>query len=162
MRALVAGGLVSVVRVSSDTPEVNTTNNIVSTGIVVIAPHPTLTVSVSAPARVLAGSPLSYRVRAHVGSRSAAASVRICQRPPRGLLVVSANPATFRHGGDICHDVAKIPRNGSAGFTVNAVAAAGMSGRTIVLPAQASAPGAATARGHDTVAVIGGGFRGNG
>ncbi|HTA31807.1 MAG TPA: hypothetical protein VK721_00105 [Solirubrobacteraceae bacterium] len=78
-----------------------------------------------------------------------------------GLLVTSA-PGTFRYRGSICRDLSSVARSGSAGFTVYAVPSVGTAGRTLSLPAQASAPGVATAHGHDSVAVGSEGFKGNG
>jgi hypothetical protein len=158
VRPLVLGSLTSVVRVTSCTPEVNTTNNVASAGIVVAA---TLKVAVAAPTRALVGALMRYQVRAHVGSRAPASFVRICQRPPQGLLVTSA-PGTFRYRGSICRDLESIEHSGSAGFTVYAVPGAATAGHTLSLPAQASAPGIVTAHGYESVAVAGEGFTGNG
>ncbi len=160
VKALVLGSLTSVVRVSSATPEVNTTNNIATAGIVVTPPPTHLTVGVSAPAQSPVGVPMSYRVRASGGSLGAA-FVRICQRPPAGLSVTSAR-GTFRRHGSICRDVDRIARRGSAGFTVEAIPMAAVAGRTLVLPATASAPGLATAHGSDAVAIHARRFEGNG
>ena len=161
VKAQLIGSLTSDLRVTTSTPEVNTTNNIATAGIVVTPPPARLAVAVSAPAQGPVGVPLSYRVRASVGGAAGAMFVRICQRPPGGLLVTSA-PGTFRSKGEICRDVDSIAHNGSAGFTVQAIPAAAAAGRTLVLPAQASAPGLHTAHGQDAVAIVAEALKGNG
>jgi hypothetical protein len=107
------------------------------------------------------GTPMRYRVLAHVSTRAGVSFVRICQRPPAELLVTSA-PSTFRDHGSICRDVRRIPRGAAAGFTVNAIPSATGAGRTLGLPAVAGAPGLATAHGHARVAVVSASFTGNG
>ncbi len=161
VRPLITGSLVSVVRVHSATPELNTTNNVTGTGIVVTVAPTKLAVHVTAPALVSVGTPMRYQVHARVGTPAGASFVRICQRPPTELLITSA-PSTFRRHGSICRDVWRIPRGGAAGFTVNAIASAAGAGRTLALPARASAPGLATAHGHTNVAIASEGFSGNG
>jgi len=96
-----------------------------------------------------------------VGTSAAALFVRVCQRAPAGLLITAA-PGTFRSNGEICRDVNAIPRGGATGFTVHAIPAATAAGRTLVLPAEASAPGLQTAHGQDAVAIVAEGFSGNG
>ncbi len=161
VKPLITGPLTSIVRVTSQTPDLNTTNNIAAAGLVVVRASTRLSVTVSAPARSAAGAPFSYRVGVRVGHAAAAREVRLCQRPTAGLLIASA-PGTFRWHGSICRDFHRIRGGASAGFTVSAVAEARAAGRTLALPAAATAPGLAGARGRDTVAIVDAHFKGNG
>jgi choice-of-anchor A domain-containing protein len=151
-KALTTGALTSILRVSSTTPELNTTNNMVMTGVDFVPQATKLSVKVSAPSRGRVGGKLSYRVRAKVGRAAPARFVRLCQKPPTGLRITSA-PKTFRHRGSICRNFKKIPAGGSAGFTVNGVPGTKAAGRTLSLTAQASAPSLKTAKTRRSIAI---------
>jgi choice-of-anchor A domain-containing protein len=159
-RMLQAGIFRSVVIATSKTPDPNTTNNLAATGLVVRRPA-NVAVGVRAPAATLVGVPVAYRVVARGTGSAGAESVRFCHRVPAGLLMTSA-PGTFRFRGRVCRDVARLRAGQRASFTVHAIAAARAAGRTLRLPATASAPGARLAHGSDRIAVIAQSFAGTG
>jgi len=119
-RVLVAATLHSVVVVSSDTPDPNTTNNMANAGLVTEA-VPVIHAHVSAPASVAFGSRFTYRAGVSVTGRFAATAVRLCTRPPAGLLTVRA-PGTYRLHGSRCRNFGTVQPGHTAGFQVSGVA----------------------------------------
>ena len=91
-----------------------------------------------------------YRVAVHA-PRQGVDAVRLCHRPARGLLVMSA-PGTQRAGGRLCIDISHLKSGATRSFTVHAVASAQYAGRRVLLPAAADSPERARAvrrgRGH--------------
>jgi hypothetical protein len=80
--------------------------------------------------------------------------VRLCHRPPAGLLVRSASGARAI-GGRLCRDVPALGRGQRTSFVVHAVARASAAGRRLPLLARATATGLArAARAETTVDVI--------
>ncbi|MDW5595564.1 choice-of-anchor A family protein [Conexibacter stalactiti] len=153
-RVLRVGTLESVVYVSSTTPDRNTSNNADAAGLVVRAPTPALRAAISSPPRVTVGDHVRYRVSAIGGAPRGARHVRVCHRPPAGLLVRSA-PGARRIGGRLCRDVPRLARGQRTSFVVNAVARASAAGRTLPLLARATATDLArAARADTTVDVI--------
>jgi choice-of-anchor A domain-containing protein len=159
-RLLRPGAYKSVVVVSSETPDPNTTNNAAAAGLVVRRPAK-VAVAVRAPATAGVGVPVSYRVVARGAGTDGADSVRFCHRPPAGLLVTSA-AGTFRYRGQVCRDVRRLARGQQASFVVRAIPAASAGGRMLRLRATATAPDAQTARASDRMAVIAQSFAGTG
>ena len=161
VRTLVTGALKSVLTVSSGTPESNATNNLTTAGVVVVPRPARLAASVSAPPSATVGVPVRYHVSARVGRTAGTRFVRICHRPPRGLLVTRA-AGTSRHDGELCRDVTRLRRGRAAGFTVRAIPSRHAAGRTFPLRARATAPGVRGARAVDRLAVRAQTFAGNG
>jgi choice-of-anchor A domain-containing protein len=149
-----SGSYKSVIIASSPTPERNLTNNIGMDGVVVAAATPPLAVTVRSPGVVHAGDRVRYRVAVHAPSDGVDA-VRLCHRPARGLLVMSA-PGTQRIGGRLCLDITRLRSGATRAFTVNAVASAQYAGRRVLLPAAADSPDRPRpVRGAAVTAIVG-------
>lgn len=152
-RVLVPGELKTVVAVSSPTPETNTTNNIGTDGLVARAPAPPLRVAVRAPASARVGETVRYRVSVTATGRGVSA-VRLCHRPSRGLLVLSAGPSAEVHGRR-CLDVRRLPAGRTRSFTVRALASGRAAGDRVRLAATADSPGRARpARGSARTRIV--------
>lgn len=152
----------SVVMVSSQTPDVNATNNFDGARVRVAAPRPRVAAAISAPRAVHVGDHFSYRVSAIGTGRAGARSVRFCHRPPAGLLVASA-PGAFRvRGGLLCRDVRRLRKGQRASFLVRAVPAARTAGRTLGLRTTAAAPGAPPSRAATPMRVLARAYDGRG
>jgi Domain of unknown function DUF11 len=122
-QVLVAAQLRSIVVVSSNTPETNTTNNMAIAALTTHLPRPVVHARVSAPPIGRVGTRLVYRVSVIGGGRAGATSVRLCTRPPNSLISVRA-AGTFAYRGLRCRSVARLGRGRSMGFTVSALASA--------------------------------------
>jgi choice-of-anchor A domain-containing protein len=142
-RILVAATLTSTVTVSSTTPDTNTTNNTASAVFVATTKPVTINAGITAPPTGRVGAALTYqvsgRVSARAGGRAGDPSVRVCTRPPSGLIQVSA-PGTFRFRGVYCRDYARVAVGGSVSFSVHGFPS--QSGR-LVAAALAAAVGVA-------------------
>lgn len=154
-RMLRVGSFDSVVYVSSTTADRNTSNNIDANGLVVREPTPALRAAISAPARVRVGEHVRYRVSAIGGAPRGARVVRVCHRPPAGLLIVRGVSGARRIGGQLCRDVPRLARGARTSFWVDAVVRASAAGRRVPLTAVADAIGLArVARARTAVDVI--------
>lgn len=127
-RILVAAALRSIVVVSSDTTDPNTSNNMAEADLSAV-PDTTVRAGISAPAFVPFGTRFSYRATVTGTSSTAAKLVRLCTRAPGSLLQVQA-PGTFRLHGLYCQDIARLGSGHTAGFTVSGTPS--RSGRLIV------------------------------
>ncbi len=136
-RVLVAAPLRSIVVVSSDTPETNTTNNIAIARVTALAPTPHIAAAIGAPSVVHVGQRVRYRVTVTAGGKAGADSVRLCSRPPASLIAVRA-PGTFSYRGRRCATAGHLGAGRSLTFTVSGLASA----RGLVFPV-----GIATATG---------------
>jgi choice-of-anchor A domain-containing protein len=116
-RILVAATFTSTVTVSSQTPETNTTNN-TGAAVVTATLHPTaIHAGISAPATGRVGAGLSYDVSVRAGGPAGARTVRLCTRPPSGLVEVRA-PGTFRFRGLYCRNFELVGPGRSLSFRV--------------------------------------------
>jgi hypothetical protein len=113
----VARALRSVVVVSSNTAETNTTNNIAVADLLSAAGKQSIHAGISAPPSGRVARPLSYRVTVTGGRPSGAESVRLCTRPPASLVQARA-PGTFRFRGEYCRDYPNLGRGHTASFLV--------------------------------------------
>ena len=146
-RILVAARFTSTVTVSSQTPETNTTNN-TAAAFLTATLHPTaIHAGISAPATGRVGASLSYDVSVRAGGPAAASTVRLCTRPPSGLIQVRA-PGTFRFRGLYCRNFGLVGAGRSVSFRVFGVpsrsgrlrAAARATAVGVPEPSRASAP----------------------
>jgi choice-of-anchor A domain-containing protein len=159
---LVPGLLRSVILATSNTPESNTTNNVTVNRVRSTRPPAHLRVAVSAPPVAQTGTRFRYRVVATSRAKAGAHFVRVCSPVPEGLLII-ARPQTFRYRGRICRDVRRLRHGQRAGFTVTAVPAAFVAGRTLSIQASASLPDKPrAARAHAPVLVRNALFEGTG
>ena len=132
---LLAGTFTFVVVVSSDTAEVNTTNNAAVSRARRPAPRCRHCGSAStAPRSGRVGVPLSYRVSATAGSERGASFVRLRAPPDERLTDARGGRRTFSYRGARCRDYQHVARGRTVGFAVTVVPAG--SGR---LPATAAA-----------------------
>jgi hypothetical protein len=122
-RPPVAATLRSVVVVSSDTPETNTTNNIAIGRVTAIAPAPRIGVHIAATPLVHVGQRVRYRVTVTGGGGAGADSVRLCTRPPASLVGVRA-PGTTAYRGQRCRTANHLGRGHSMSLTVTGSASA--------------------------------------
>ena len=121
-RVLVAAPLRSIVAVSSDTAETNTTNNIAIALVTSFVPTATIRAGISAPPVVHVGQRLRYRVTVASGT-TGAHTVRLCTRTPATLIAVRA-PGTFAYHGRRCTTAAHLGAGRSLSFTVSGLASA--------------------------------------
>ncbi len=121
-QVLVAAPLRSIVVVSSDTPETNTTNNMAIALVTSFAPAAKIRAGISAPPLVHVGQRLRYRVTVTSGTTSAHA-VRLCTKTPATLIAVRA-PGTFAYRGLRCATTDHLGAGRSFGFTVSGLASA--------------------------------------
>jgi choice-of-anchor A domain-containing protein len=117
-RILVAATLTSTVTVSSQTPETNTTNNTAAARVTTTLRPVSIRAGISAPATGRVGASLSYEVSARAGGPAGATTVRLCTRPPRGFVQVSA-PGTFRFRGLYCRNFASVGAGRPVSFLVH-------------------------------------------
>jgi len=161
-RIVASDPLRSVVMVSSETPDVNATNNFDSARLRVVEPRPRVAAAISAPRVVHVGDHVAYRVSAIGTGRTGARFVRFCHRPPAGLLVSSAPGAFHARGGLLCRDVRRLRKGQRASFRVRVVPAARTAGRTLGLRATAQAPGAPSSRASTPMRVLDRAYDGRG
>ena len=121
-QVLVAAPLRSIVVVSSDTSETNTTNNIAIALVTSFAPTAKIRAGISAPPVVHVGQRLRYRVTVTSGTTSAHA-VRLCTKTPATLIAVRA-PGTFAYRGLRCATADHLGAGRSLAFTVSGLASA--------------------------------------
>ncbi|HEY6525778.1 MAG TPA: collagen-binding domain-containing protein [Solirubrobacteraceae bacterium] len=148
-RVLVAASLRSIVVVSSDTAETNTTNNMSIARVTSFAPTANIRAGISAPPLVHVGQRLRYRVTVTSGTTGAHA-VRLCTKTPATLIAVHA-PGTFAYHGRRCATAAHLGAGRSLSFTVSGLASA----RGHVFPSTtATAVDAARPAGASTHVVV--------
>jgi hypothetical protein len=116
-RILDAGAFRSIVVVSSDTDDTNTTNNIAAANLRAYLPTSAIQAYISAPPTGRVGAQLSYRVSVSGGPPSGADTVRLCTQPPSSFVQVRA-PGTFKHLGLYCRNYTRLGRGQSVAFTV--------------------------------------------
>ncbi len=136
-RILVAAALQSVVVVSSQTPETNTANNMAEANVTAFS-NATVHAQISAPPAGRVAAQLTYRVFATLGRGSGRTDVRLCTKPPRSFLQVSA-PGTYKYRGLYCRNYTGVKTGGSVSFLVTAFPSA--AGR-LIADARATAVGA--------------------
>ena len=122
-RILVDKPLRSVLIVSSDTPETNTTNNLSIAPVTGFAPTPKIGVSIGPQATVHVGQRVRYRVTVTGRGKAGAESVRLCTKVPATLIAVHA-PGTVAYRGARCRTAAQLGAGHTLGFTVSALASA--------------------------------------
>ncbi|HEY1716270.1 MAG TPA: collagen-binding domain-containing protein [Solirubrobacteraceae bacterium] len=120
-RILVAQSLRSVLIVSSETAETNTTNNTSIAPVTGFAPTPKIGVSIGPRATVHVGQRVRYRVSVTGGGKAGAASVRLCTKVPATLIAAHA-PGTLKFGGQLCRTTAHLGARSTLSFTVSALA----------------------------------------
>jgi choice-of-anchor A domain-containing protein len=136
-RVLVAAVLHSVVVVSSQTPDTNTTNNMAAAYVTTFT-HTSVQARISAPPSGRVAARLTYRVAATLGRGPRAAPVRLCTQAPRSFVQVRA-PGTYRYQGLYCRSYRIVRPGQTVSFLMSAFASA--AGR-LIADARAVAVGA--------------------
>jgi choice-of-anchor A domain-containing protein len=134
-RVLVAARLRSLVLATSTTAETNTANNMAIALARSTDPAAGIRAGVEAPDAGSVGRRLRYRVSVTGTGANGARTVRLCTRPSRALVLVSA-PGTFAARGRRCRDISALRRGQTVSFTVSGVPR--RSGR-LIAPARATA-----------------------
>lgn len=88
-----------------------------------------LGLGVRASRRARAGRRVSYRLRVRNLDRTAARSVRVCARTPKGLRYVRSSRRSWRAGGQRCWSVRRLPAGRAATVRVTARVRGGARGR---------------------------------
>ncbi len=146
-RVLVPARLTSTVTVSSQTAETNTTNNTAAAVFTATLGPAAIRAGVTAPPTGRVGAGLSYAVSVRAGGRAGAMTVRLCTRPPGGLVQVRA-PGTFRFRALYCRNFTRVGPGDSVSFRVSGfpsrpgrlLATARATAVGVARPSNASAP----------------------
>jgi choice-of-anchor A domain-containing protein len=144
---LVAAALRSIVVVSSDTDDTNTTNNMATANVRSYLPTSAIQAHIGAPPTGRVGAQLSYQVSVSGGPPAGANTVRLCTQPPSSFVQVSA-PGTFKYGGLYCRNYTRVRRGRSVAFTVygfpsatgRLLASARATAADVARPSRATAP----------------------